>query len=42
MKNILEITSNELLREYFFEVIGNYPSENMTRETIIRLILQAK
>ena len=35
MKEILENTSYEILKEYFYDLRGRYPPEDFSREMII-------
>ena len=40
METLLRSSSLEMLREYYFDVRGEYPSKDFTREEIIKVILK--
>ena len=40
MKEMLEKTSIEMLREYFYDLRGCYPPEEFTREQILNILLK--
>ena len=40
MKEMLEKTSMEMLKEYFYDLRGCYPPEEFTRELIISILLK--
>lgn len=42
METLLKNSSLEMLREYYFDVKGEYPPIDFTRELIISIILKAK
>lgn len=40
MREMLEKTRNEMLKEYFYDLRGCYPPEGFTRELIISILLK--
>lgn len=42
MKEMLEKTSTEMLREYFYDLRGCYPPKEFSREMIISILLKNK
>lgn len=42
MKGMLENTSIEILREYFYDLRGYYPPIEFNREMIIKILLKNK
>lgn len=40
MKEMLEKTSYEMLREYFYELRGCYPPRKFTREMLIDILIK--
>ena len=42
METLLKNSSMEMLREYYFDVRGEYPPKDFTRKQIINIILKAK
>ena len=42
METLLKNSSIEMLREYYFDLRGEYPPADFTREEIISIILKAK
>jgi hypothetical protein len=42
MKEMLEKTSTEMLREYFYDLRGCYPPTEFTREMLIRILVNNK
>lgn len=42
MKKMLEITSTEMLREYFYDLRGCYPPIDFSREQLINILLKNK
>lgn len=42
METLLKNTSTKMLREYYFDVRGEYPPIDFTRDDIINVILKAK
>ena len=40
MKEMLEKTSTEMLREYFYQLRVCYPPEEFTREQILNILLK--
>lgn len=40
MKEMLEKTSTEMLREYYFDLRGCYPPEEFTREMLMNMLLK--
>lgn len=40
MKEMLQGTSTEMLREYFYDLRGCYPPEEFTREQILNILLK--
>ena len=42
MKEMLEKTSTEMLREYFYDLRGYYPPKEFTREMLIRILVNNK
>lgn len=42
MKEMLEKTSTEMLREYFYDLRGYYPPIDFSREMIISILLKNK
>lgn len=42
MKEMLENTSTEMLREYFYDLRGCYPPQDFSREMLIRILVNNK
>lgn len=42
METLLKNSSLEMLREYYYDVRGEYPPIDFTRDEIINVILKAK
>ena len=42
MEILLKNSTIEMLREYYYDVRGEYPPADFTREQIINIILKAK
>lgn len=42
METLLKNSTMEMLREYYFDVRGEYPPIYFTRELIINIILKSK
>ena len=42
METLLKNSSIEMLREYYYDLRGEYPPKDFTREEIINVILKAK
>lgn len=42
METLLKNSSMEMLREYYYDVRGEYPPIDFTRDEIINVILKAK
>ena len=42
METLLKNSSLEMLREYYFDVRGEYPPKDFTRDEIINVILKSK
>lgn len=42
METLLKNSTMEMLREYYFDVRGEYPPIDFTREEIINVILKSK
>lgn len=42
METLLRNSSMEMLREYFYDAKGEYPSADFTKEELISIILKAK
>ena len=42
METLLKNSTMEMLREYYFDVRGEYPPKDFTRELIISIILKSK
>nr|DAI99115.1 MAG TPA: hypothetical protein [Caudoviricetes sp.] len=40
MKEMLEKTSMEMLKEYFYDARGYYPEDEFTKEELINIILK--
>ena len=40
METLLKNSTMEMLREYYFDVRGEYPPKDFTREEIIKVILK--
>lgn len=42
METLLKNTSTKILKEYYYDVRGEYPPIDFTRDEIINVILKAK
>lgn len=40
MKEMLEKTSMEMLKEYFYDARGYYPSNDFTKDELVNIILK--
>jgi hypothetical protein len=40
MKEMLEKTSMEMLKEYFYDARGYYPGDEFTKEELVNIILK--
>ena len=40
MKEMLEKTSMEMLKEYFYDARGYYPEDELTKEELVSIILK--